>query len=217
MTKTLLHITASPRGALSQSRRVGAALVSQLLAKNNLTLVTRDLGSGPPPHPDAAFMNASLRLDRERNADEHEALIYSETLLGELAGADLVIIDTPMHNFTLPSVLKTWIDYVVRPARSFALSPQGKLPLLKDRPVRIAIACGGRFSGPTAQSDFLTPYLRYVLATIGLTDIDFLLMEQIGRTDEDRAVVAQRAGDWIKVQLAQLGDRLASAALTIQD
>jgi FMN-dependent NADH-azoreductase len=204
MTRTLLHITASPRGTLSRSRRLGAALVSQLRAKNNLALVKRDLGSAPPPHPDAAFMNASLTLDRERTADEDEALIYSEMLLGELASADLVIIDTPMHNFTLPSVLKTWIDYVVRPDRSFALSPQGKLPLLKDRPVRIAVACGGRFSGPSAQRDFLTPYLRYVLATIGLTDIDFLLMEQIGRTDENRAAAAQRADEWVKIQVAQL-------------
>src|SRR5262249_27356980 len=108
---------------------------------------------------------------------------------------------TPMHNFTVPSVLKSWIDYVVRPGRSFVPSPQGKLPLLRNRPVRIAIACGGIFSGPTGQRDFLTPYLRYVFATIGLTDIEFLLIERAGRGETDGASTPQQVDGWIAAQL----------------
>lgn len=149
-------------------------------------------------------MNASLTREADRTAADHQALVYSEMLLGELAAADLVVIDTPMHNFTVPAVLKAWIDYVVRPGRSFGLSPRGKIPLLKDRPVRIAIACGGHFTGPYAQNDFLTPYLRYVFATIGITDIDFLLMEHVIRDDDSRAHAASRAEDWITRQVEQL-------------
>ena len=205
MSRTLLHITASPRGAQSHSRRVGAVLVDRLRHQmDNLRVIRRDLGTELPPHPDAAFMNANLMPDGDRRAEDHAALAYSETLLGELAAADLVIIDTPMHNFTLPSVLKSWVDYVVRPGRSFGLSPQGKVPLLKDRPVRVAVACGGSFTGPHAQQDFLTPYLRYVFATIGVTDLDDLLMEKVLRDEESRLIAALRAADWVATQAAGL-------------
>jgi FMN-dependent NADH-azoreductase len=205
MSGTLLHITASPRGAQSHSRRVGAALVDRLSAeKDNLRVIRRDLGTDLPPHPDAAFMNANLTPEAERQTGDHAALTYSEMLLGELAAADIVIIDTPMHNFTLPSVLKSWVDYVVRPGRSFGLSPQGKVPLLKNRPVRVAVACGGSFSGPYAQQDFLTPYLRYVFATIGITDLDVHLMERVTRNEESRLMAAQHAASWIATQAAEL-------------
>lgn len=208
MPTSLLHISVSPRGGQSQSRPVGQMLVDQLLVRNDdLQVVKRDLGVTPPPHPDTAFINASLKQAPDRVAADHAALLYSEMLLGELVAADFVIIDTPMHNFTVPSALKAWIDYVVRPGRSFALSPRGKLPLLQDRPVRIAVACGGRFSGSYAQQDFLTPYLRYVFATMGITDLDFLLLEQTGRSGEGQVLAAQRADDWIAAQLVPLGNR----------
>ena len=170
----------------------------------DLVITRRDLGTEIPPHPDAAFMNANLRRDSERDDADRVALQYSELLLAELIAAELVVIDTPVHNFTVPSALNAWIDYVVRPGRSFQSSPEGKLPLLKDRPVRIAIACGGVFSGPYAQRDFLTPYLRYVFNVIGIHDIDHVMLEQVMRGAEAQAVAKQRAEDWIADQVIQL-------------
>lgn len=206
MTRKLLHVSVSPRGAESQSRRAGAQFVERLLTVGDTALIHRDLGAEPPPMPSAAFMNASLARDEARTAADHAALTYSETLLAELIDADLLVIDTPMHNFTLPAALKAWIDYVVRPHRSFSFSSQGKLPLLKDRPVRVIVACGGRFTGPYPQEDFLTPYLRYVLGVIGFTDIDFLLLEQMTRP-EGQAAAAGPTEDWIARQLASFGGR----------
>jgi len=203
MTGCLLHLSASPRGAQSQSRKAGAQFVRHLLAPGDLMLIRRDLGAEPPPAPGAAFIQASLAGDEARSAADHDALAYSETLLDELERANLVVIDTPMHNFTLPAVLKAWIDYVVRPNRSFGFSSRGKVPLLKNRPVRVIIACGGRFSGPYPQQDFLTPYLRYVFGVIGLTDIEFLLLEQVIRA-EGQAAAALLAEDWIAKQITLL-------------
>src|SRR5215813_7014113 len=117
MTKKLLHISASPRGAQSQSRRAGAQFAQQLVARGATTLIRRDLGTEMPPHVSAAFMNANLTCDEARTEADRNALLYSEALLAELIEADLLVIDTPMHNFTVPAALKAWIDYVVRPHR----------------------------------------------------------------------------------------------------
>jgi FMN-dependent NADH-azoreductase len=102
----------------------------------------------------------------------------SEELIRELESADCVVIATPMHNFTVPSTLKAWIDHVVRVRRTFIATPDGYVGLLRDRPVFVAVSSGGRYSGPRArQPDFLTPYLRACLGTIGLRDLIFFAVE----------------------------------------
>jgi FMN-dependent NADH-azoreductase len=116
----------------------------------------------------------------------------SEELIQELESADVLVIGTPMHNFTVPSVLKAWIDHVVRVRRTFNVTPNGKVGLLRDRPVFVAISSGGRFSGERArQPDFLTPYLKAVLGIIGLRDLTFFSVQGTGSGPE--AIAAARA------------------------
>jgi FMN-dependent NADH-azoreductase len=197
--QSLLHVSASPRGDASFSRRYGQNLVAALQANAVLDVVERDLNATPLPYPNAMFATSSLKTEAERSAAEIDALSLSECLIAELEIADLVVIDTPIHNFTLPAALKTWIDYVVRPARTFRSGPQGKLGLLQPRPVYLIIACGGIF-GEGGQTDFLTPYLRHVLATIGLTDVEALRLEGFrrGEVAEERAHAC--AMNWITSQ-----------------
>jgi FMN-dependent NADH-azoreductase len=86
-----------------------------------------------------------------------------------------------MHNMTVPASLKSWIDHVVRAQRTFNVTPAGKVGLLRDRPVFVSIASGGRFSGDRArQPDFLTPYMQAVLGTIGLLDLKFFSIQGTG-------------------------------------
>jgi FMN-dependent NADH-azoreductase len=88
------------------------------------------------------------------------------------------VIGTPMHNFTVPSALKAWIDHVVRVRRTFNITAEGYVGTLRDRPVFIAVSSGGRYSGGrTRQPDFLTPYLKAILGTIGLHDVTFFAAE----------------------------------------
>ena len=108
-------------------------------------------------------------------------MVRSEELIQELERADIVVISTPMHNLTVPATLKVWIDHIVRARRTFKMSKAGKVGLLQDRPVFVAIASGGRFSGDRAQQpDFLTPYLKAILAVIGLHDLTFFSVQGTG-------------------------------------
>ena len=61
------------------------------------------------------------------------SLADSEILIRELESADCLVIGTPMHNYTVPSALKAWIDHVVRANRTFTHIPTGKLGVLADR------------------------------------------------------------------------------------
>lgn len=100
-------------------------------------------------------------------------------MIRELESADCLVIGTPMHNYTVPSALKAWIDHVVRANRTFTHIPTGKLGVLADRPVYVAVSSGGSFaSEPARQPDFLTPYLTAILNTIGLRTIHFFSVQR---------------------------------------
>jgi FMN-dependent NADH-azoreductase len=180
---TILHLCCSPRGDLAHSRVLSEAVVARLRLRHpEARVVRRDLATTPPALVDAAF-SAAILAPPDFAAP---ALAASEVLIGELEAADALVIGTPMHKYSVPAVLKAWIDQIVRIHRTFRSTPGGKLGVLADRPVYVAVASGGWFTGPSpsgapAQPDFLTPYLRAVFATIGLRDVHFLAMEGVTR------------------------------------
>jgi Flavodoxin-like fold/Cupin len=59
------------------------------------------------------------------------ALDLSEMLIQEVEAADVIVIGTPMHNLTVPSVLKAWIDRILRAGRTFKSTPAGKVGMLR--------------------------------------------------------------------------------------
>ncbi len=188
----ILHLQASPRQQGSNAWWLSQQIVARLAAHSGHARISvRDLHGDAIPHVDASYAEA---LGSPVAVDEDQAvgtLALSDQLIAELDAADAVVIGTPMHNYTLPSTLKAWIDHVVRVRRSFAITPDGKVGLLRDRPVYVGIVSGGRFSGTTArQPDFLTPYLKVALATIGLHDLRFYSME--GLAAGGAAVQAER-------------------------
>ncbi|KAF1042191.1 MAG: FMN-dependent NADH-azoreductase 1 [Herbaspirillum frisingense] len=175
----ILHLSASPRKERSNAWWLSQQIVNQLArAGGSADVTVRDLYADPIAHVDSEYADALGSPAYAGDENAGGALALSEQLIRELEAADAVVIGTPMHNYTVPSTLKAWIDHVVRVRRTFAITPDGKAGLLHDRPVHIGIASGGRFSGPLArQADFLTPYLKVALATIGLHDLRFYSME----------------------------------------
>ncbi|MDS1139182.1 NAD(P)H-dependent oxidoreductase [Pusillimonas sp. SM2304] len=188
----ILHIDCSPR-AQSHSRRLSAGIVERLLAGSPGASVTRrDLGREPIPHADPGYATALSSADALAAGLSNGALQLSEQLIQEVEAADVLVIGTPMNNFTVPSVLKAWIDQILRIGRTFAASPTGKIGLLQDRPVFIGIASGGVFTGDRAnQPDFLTPYLTAALGCVGLNALRFLPLQATAFLDPERLAAAR--------------------------
>lgn len=175
---SILQILVSPRDG-SISRRVARDIVTRIAERCPAAqIVERDLAADPPPHPDCHLYEAIL----SPTPDGDPRFALSERLIAELEAADIVVIGTPMNNFTVPSTLKAWIDHIVRIRRTFCSTPEGKLGLLPDRPVIVVSAHGGYCGDePPAQPDFLTPYLRAIFATIGIRSLEFVRLEGLSR------------------------------------
>ncbi len=201
---TILHLDASPRRAGSLSRQAGEMVVLRLQRLHpGAAVLRRDLGLEPPPYVDERLARAMLMPAEARGAVERTALALSESLIGELETTDLLVIATPMHNYTVPAPLKAWLDHVVRIGRSFRSTPAGKVGLLRDRPAMIVTAAGGRHIGEEArQPDFLLPYLRAILATIGIRNVRFLSLQGTARAEQAEARALAEAAAWIERELA---------------
>ncbi|QQS14259.1 MAG: NAD(P)H-dependent oxidoreductase [Rhodospirillales bacterium] len=185
----LLRLDCSPKGPEAWSWRAADALEARLRAGGGgLAVTRRDLGRAPPGFVDQAFTKAMPAHRTAESARGVAALAESEALIAELEATDALLISTPMHNYTVPACLKAWIDQVVRAGRSFTIEPGGKVGTLRDRPSYVVVASGGYYTGERArQPDFLTSYLREILATIGLRDTRFVRLEGVTRGEDAAA------------------------------
>lgn len=197
--KKILHVSCSPRGAAAESYWLSRQILALLRrAAPSTTVINRDIGC-LMPHIDGDY---AISQSSSTDVSSAGSMAHSEMLVQELEGADFVIIGTPMHNFTIPSTLKAWIDHVVRARRTFNITPEGKVGALHDRPVFIAISSGGNFSGAQArQPDFLVPYLRYVLGIIGLRNLTFFSVEGTAAKPHDVAKSRKQAEAAIRKHL----------------
>ncbi|EHR5764744.1 NAD(P)H-dependent oxidoreductase [Vibrio sp. Vb2110] len=129
------------------------------------------------PHVDSDYSEALCTPELMR-CESKGSLALSNKLIADLVWSDLVIITSPIHNFSLPSGLKCWIDHVVRAGKTFYISPTGKHALLENKPVYILTSSGGRFSGENSyQPDYFIPYIKDVLGVIGLENLHFFSLE----------------------------------------
>lgn len=155
------------------------------------SICRRDFAAAPLPHA-APNYATTLSSPATLAAPLAGALDLSEVLIQEVETADVIVIGTPMHNLTVPSVLKAWIDQILRAGRTFMSTPAGKVGILSDRPVFIGIASGGVFTGERAnQPDFLTSYLSVVLGSVGLKSLQFLPLQATAFLDWNQATFAR--------------------------
>ncbi|MBO1114057.1 FMN-dependent NADH-azoreductase [Bordetella petrii] len=177
--KKILRLTCSPRAQASESYRLSEAVLGHLLGRHpDAGLIDRQLSADTVRHVDPDYAAVLGGARSPAGLDQLGTLAESEMLIRELEDTDGLIIGTPMHNYTVPSALKAWIDHIVRVHRSFLPTRQGKVGTLRDRPTFIAISSGGTYGdGPARQPDFLTPYLTVVLNTVGIRDIAFFSVQ----------------------------------------
>src|SRR3984957_7043117 len=173
---TLLQIDSSPL-ASSVSRELTREFVSNWkIAHPSGQVIVRDLAANPPKPVDQAWIYAAHTPADALQPEQKALLAQSEECIAELEQADEYVIGVAMHNFSIPSVIKLWIDQVVRGGRTFSYGPEGPKGLLTGKKATILAATGGVYQAgtPTAAYNFNDPYLNTILGFIGVTDVTFV-------------------------------------------
>ncbi|MFN7166832.1 MAG: FMN-dependent NADH-azoreductase [Pannonibacter sp.] len=189
-TPTILKIDASARKAGSMTRELTDTLVTRLLDTHpSAGVLTRDVSAGLPV-VDEAWVGANFTDPAERSSEQKLKLALSDTLVAELKAADVLVIAAPIYNFGIPASLKAWVDLVARARETFRYTENGPEGLLKGKKAYVVVASGG--VPVNSAVDFATPYLKQVLAFIGITDVSVIAADQL-MMDGDAKRAAARA------------------------
>ena len=181
----VLHIDASPRTVRSVTRKLTSAFIGALRIKYPTLKVTHhDIGHHPPAFISDAWMGAAFAPADHDDPAMKGVLHHSDELTTELIATDVLVIGSPMHNFTVSASLKAWIDQVVRTDMTFKITEEGVEPLLKGKKAIIVTSRGGFVAGTAF--DFQEPYLRTILGFIGITDVTFVHAEGVNEGEKAR-------------------------------
>ena len=174
---TLLHVDSSPLYGRSVSRELTAAFVTQWKASHpDGAVVDLDLyGIAISPITEE-WVGAVYTPEEAQTQAQKKLLALSDTLIAELEQADEYVIGVPMHNFSVPSVLKLWIDQICRVGKTFSYADGTPKGLIIGKKATFVIATGGIYDAQTqmASLNFVEPYLRSLFGFLGLTDATFL-------------------------------------------
>jgi FMN-dependent NADH-azoreductase len=174
---TLLQIDSSPLPS-SVSRELTREYAQAWTAAHpDGRVLYRDLAHGaPPPAIDAEWIGAAYTPEGQLTEAQAAKLAISNELIAELEAADEYVIGVAMHNFSVPGVLKLWVDQVVRRGRTFSYTESGPKGLLQGKKATVVVASGGVYApgSPAASMNFAEPYLRTILSFFGVTDVKFV-------------------------------------------
>ena len=173
---TLFHLDSSPLDS-SISRELTREFVKTWKdAHADGSVIYRDVAKLNAQPIDAKWIGAAYTPEDALTAGQKDELALSEKLIGELQQADEYVFGVAMHNFSIPSTLKLWIDQIARRGRTFSYGANGPEGLLKGKKATVLIASGGVYAvgTPAGGMNFVEPYLKAVFSFLGVTDVTFV-------------------------------------------
>jgi FMN-dependent NADH-azoreductase len=193
---TLLVVTASPRGERSVSRAL-TTFFCELWARRHPEerILLRDVGHHPVPHVTEPWVVGSFAPPDAQTPESKAAITVSDSLVDEFISADRYVFGVPMFNFSVPSSFKAYIDQLVRPGRTFGVGPAGFEGLVKGKKALFITTKGGSYAlgSPTAEMNFLEPYLRTIFGFMGVTEVEFVVAENLNRGEHAARLSRERA------------------------
>ena len=202
----ILHLDSSARGAGSHSRTISGELVAALQAADpSVTVTYRDLGRQALPYVSEPFIYAMYTPAEQRTAEQSEQLALSDELVAELFAADIYVFGIPMYNFTVPGVFKSYIDQVVRAGATFDPATHSGLLLNKKAITCTAHGGGGYGAGESRGSyNSLDPVVKNIFGFLGVTDIEFIHVNNTARGDDAANGEMAAAREKIKTMVSTL-------------
>jgi FMN-dependent NADH-azoreductase len=173
----LLHLDSAASLKNSRSREITATFADAWRGRGpEYTASYRDLHRDPLPHLADAVLHwpPHLRPDGAASVDAAQLAAgeaLQDELVGQLLGADVLLVGAPLYNYSVPSSLKAWIDNVHIPGRTAPFVDHPTQPMA-GRPAVVVSSRGASYDAgsPTDGWDHAIPMLQLILGTaLGMT------------------------------------------------
>jgi FMN-dependent NADH-azoreductase len=183
--RNLLHIVATPREELSRTLKVSSAFLAgnQDWDVDELNLFTEEL-------PELTYKNIDGKYQLLSGKDLSPATqkLWREILdhIGRFKNADGYLLSAPMWNFSVPYVLKQYIDLIVQPRYLFQYALDGKVEgLIRDKKMLVITSRGGDYAAKEAKAlDLQEPYLRTIFNLVGIANLRFIHAQPMDMGEE---------------------------------
>jgi FMN-dependent NADH-azoreductase len=174
--RTLLHISASPRGAASESLALAETFFDAYREVHPADTVEEwDLWDGSLPEfgPAAAAAKMAVFAGADPAGEEARAWAAARQAFERFAAADAYLFSVPMWNAGVPYILKQFIDVVSQPGMVFGFDPEaGYTGLLTGKKAAVIYTSAVYGPGRPASfgQDFQAPFFESWLDWAGITD-----------------------------------------------
>jgi FMN-dependent NADH-azoreductase len=196
----LLYVQASPRCSRSKAIQVADAFVEAYKAKHpSDTVEVFNVFTADLPAFDGDAVQGKYNIMHGKLHSAREKHVWDGVLkvIDHFKSADKYLFAIPMWNFGIPYRLKQYIDVVVQPGQTFAVTDKGYEGLVKGKPVAVVYARGGTYTGPAESYDQQKRYVEQILGFIGFTAIESIVVEPTlhGTPEAIEVMVEQRRRD----------------------
>lgn len=200
----ILHVCANPKPTEeSISKQIASAFIGRLIElKPDVELVNVDLYDEKPPFYSYDLYKRAwypvFNEEYEPSKVEEMSLNYANGQIEKFKDADVLVLTMPMWNYSVPAIMKAWIDQVLLPGYTFSISKEdGVKGLHKIKRIVMLVSSGGVYKEDDDR-DALTRQIRHGFEFIGINEIDVVWAEGqnplfFDNSEENKAVAMEAA------------------------
>jgi FMN-dependent NADH-azoreductase len=197
----VLYITANPKNVEdSFSLAVGESFLETYRKNNPQDEITElDLYKIYVPLIDGDVLNAWGKFGKglgfgDLTQEEQKKISAMNNLLEQFMSADKYIFVTPMWNFTVPPMMKAYLDNMCIANKTFKYTETGSVGLLNNKKAIHIQARGGIYSNEAA-ADFEMgdKYINTILSFIGITDKQSIIAEGMNAMPDKAEEIKNKA------------------------
>jgi FMN-dependent NADH-azoreductase len=175
----LLHIIATTRGERSRTLSISKEFLKTLkevhphVNVDELDLSKTEL---PPVLDSTVKAKYLMMMGGELDEQTLESWKKVSALAEEFISYDLFLITAPMWNFSIPHMLKHYIDVIMQAGILFSFTANGPEGFAKYEQMVCITSRGSDYSpgSPMHALDYQEPYLRAIFGLAGIEDIHFI-------------------------------------------
>ena len=179
----VLHVCANPKPTEeSVSKQLASAFFGKLIElKPEVELVNVDLYDEKPPFYSYELYKRAWYPVFDENYEpskvEEMAINYASKQAEAFNEADVLVLTMPMWNFSVPAIMKAWMDQILCPGLTFSISKEeGIKPLHKVKSIVLLVASGGVYKEDD-ERDALTRQVRSAFGFIGIDNLEVVWAE----------------------------------------
>ncbi|MBU3160004.1 FMN-dependent NADH-azoreductase [Clostridium frigoris] len=188
----VLYITANPKTKENSfSLAVGNEFLETYKSSNpNDEITILDLYKTEVPFIDEVVLRAWGKLGagvtfEQLDSKEQTKVVAMNNLLDQFLAADKYVFVTPLWNFTIPPMMKAYLDNICIVNKTFKYTENGPVGLLSDKKAVHIQARGGVYSvGPAMDYELGDRYINTILSFIGITDKQSIIVEGMNATPD---------------------------------